>query len=81
MVSQFFNPPYGACRDHVNHTLKYIKATAIGLTFENQGHARVVGYLDVDWVHSPTNRRTTCGYCIFVGGNLMWFYAGWTTFE
>ena len=32
---------------------------------------KFVGYCDVDWVGSPTDRRFTSGYCVFIGGNLI----------
>ena len=38
---------------------------------ENIGHIQVVGYNDADWVGSPTDRHSTSGYCVFIGGNLM----------
>ncbi|CAL5334546.1 unnamed protein product [Camellia sinensis] len=31
----------------------------------------VIGFSDVDWAGNKTNRRSTSGYCTFVGGNLV----------
>ncbi|RVW47171.1 Retrovirus-related Pol polyprotein from transposon TNT 1-94 [Vitis vinifera] len=42
-----------------------------GVLYENKGHYQVVGYTDADWAGSPTDRRSTSGYCVFIGGNLI----------
>ena len=41
------------------------------MLYENRGHTKVVGYRDADWAGSPTDRHSTSGYCVFIGGNLI----------
>ena len=51
--------------------LRYIERTpGQGVLYENTGHTQIVGYCHVDWVSSPIDRRSTSGYCVFIGGNL-----------
>ena len=58
--------------DAVYRILRYLKGTpGKGLLFGNHGHLQVEIYTDTDWAGSKTNRRSTSGYCAFVGGNLV----------
>ncbi|RVW96919.1 Retrovirus-related Pol polyprotein from transposon RE2 [Vitis vinifera] len=58
--------------DVVIRILRYIKSTpGQGVLYKNRGHTQVVGYTDADWAGSPIDRRSTSGYCIFIGGNLI----------
>ena len=41
------------------------------MIYENRVHTQIVGYCDVDWANSPIDRRSTSGYCGFIGGNLI----------
>ena len=41
------------------------------MLFEDRGHTQIVGYCDADWAGSPIDRRSTSGYCVFIGGNLV----------
>uniref|UniRef100_A0A0V0IV13 Putative ovule protein n=1 Tax=Solanum chacoense TaxID=4108 RepID=A0A0V0IV13_SOLCH len=52
--------------------LRYIKsAPGKGLLHEDGGHEKIVGYSDADWARSPADKRSTSGYCVLVGGNLV----------
>ena len=41
------------------------------MLYENVGHTQIVGYCDADWAGSLADRRSTLGYCVFIGGNLI----------
>ncbi|XP_043808465.1 uncharacterized mitochondrial protein AtMg00810-like [Manihot esculenta] len=72
MVSQFLQTPYSSHWDAVIRILRYIKgAPGQGLLYEDKGHSQIVGYSDADWVGFPSDRRSTSGYCIMIGGNLI----------
>ena len=72
VVSQFLQSPCDSHWDVVVRILCYIKGTpSQGGLYENRGHTQVVGYSDADWAGSPTDRRSTLGYCVFIGGNLI----------
>jgi hypothetical protein len=43
----------------------------MGLLFRNSGHLTIDGYSDADWASCLDDRRSTSGYCVFVGGNLV----------
>ncbi|RVX11314.1 Retrovirus-related Pol polyprotein from transposon RE2 [Vitis vinifera] len=72
VVSQFLQSPCDSHWDAVIRILRYIKSTpGQGVLYENRGYTQVVGYTDADWAGSPTDRRSTSGYCVFIGGNLI----------
>ncbi|XP_073226952.1 secreted RxLR effector protein 161-like [Cicer arietinum] len=72
VVSQFLNSPCQEHMDAVIRILKYIKsAPGKGLIYEDRGHTQIIGYSDADWAGSPIDRRSTSGYCVLIGGNLI----------
>ena len=42
-----------------------------GILYSNHGHNRVECFTNADWAGSKEDRRSTSGYCVFVGGNLV----------
>ena len=52
--------------------LKYLKnAPGRGLFYRSSGHLRIEGYTNTDWAGSPSDRKSTTGYCTFIVGNLV----------
>nr|KYP64096.1 Copia protein [Cajanus cajan] len=52
--------------------LRYVKkAPGRGLLYEDKGNSKIVCCSDVDWAGSPSNKRSTSGYCVLIGGNLI----------
>lgn len=72
VVSQFMATPRVTHMEAVIRILRYLKGTpGVGLVYTPNGHTNVEGYSDADWAGSPFDRRSTTGYCVFVGGNLV----------
>ncbi|KAK9048756.1 hypothetical protein SSX86_032277 [Deinandra increscens subsp. villosa] len=52
--------------------LRYLKGTiGYGLTIQRSlGHS-LIAYTDADWAGCPDTRRSTSGYCVYLGDNLL----------
>jgi hypothetical protein len=72
VVSQFMHQPSKDHMEAVIRILRYLKSSpGKGLMFSKNNHLRVNGYTDADWAGNTTDRRSTSGYFMFVGGNLV----------
>ena len=72
VVSQSLQSPCDNHWDAAVRILRYVKGTpGQGVLYENRGHTQIVGYSDADWAGSPTDRRSTLEYCVFIRGNLI----------
>jgi Reverse transcriptase (RNA-dependent DNA polymerase) len=71
-ISQFMQNPLKGHMELVNQLLRYLKlAPGRGILMTNNGQTEIEGYVDADWAGSPHDRKSTTGYCMFVGKNLV----------
>ncbi|WMV18503.1 hypothetical protein MTR67_011888 [Solanum verrucosum] len=71
-VSQFLQNPLDKHWKAVKRILCYLRGTLdYGLLYSPAGHQMLTGFSDADWGSSIDDRRSTTGYCVFLGGNLV----------
>ncbi|GKF23037.1 ribonuclease H-like domain-containing protein, partial [Tanacetum coccineum] len=60
---------------HLNamkRVLRYLRGTTdLGLQLFRSTISQLIAYSDADWVGCPATRRSTSGYCVFLGDNLL----------
>jgi hypothetical protein len=58
--------------NHVKHILRYLKGTLnLGLHINTSSPTSLIAYSDADWAGCPDTRRSTSGFCVFLGNNLV----------
>ncbi|KAL0641188.1 hypothetical protein Bca4012_103811 [Brassica carinata] len=71
-VSQHMQTPRVHHWKMVDRILRYLSGTSgQGVWMGCNGSTEVVGYCDADWAGDRVDRRSTTGYCTFIGGNLV----------
>ncbi|KAD1722742.1 hypothetical protein E3N88_42395 [Mikania micrantha] len=71
-VSHFLQSPTINHYQQVKRILRYIKGTlTYGLHFSKPCNSTLIGFSDADWARCVETRRSTYGYSIFLGGNLV----------
>ncbi|XP_042962422.1 uncharacterized mitochondrial protein AtMg00810-like [Carya illinoinensis] len=71
-VSQFLHAPTADHFQAVKRILRYVKGTLhLGLSFTASASANITAYSDADWAGCPDTRRSTSGYSIYLGNNLV----------
>jgi hypothetical protein len=72
LVSQFISAPRHPHWEAVLRIVKYLKLhPRRGLFYRSSGHLRIEAFTDSDWARGPSDRKSTTGYCVFLGGNLV----------
>eukprot|EP00257_Ricinus_communis_P014733 XP_015572484.1 DEAD-box ATP-dependent RNA helicase 56 [Ricinus communis] len=70
MMSQFMHAPRTSQLEAIDRILRYLKGTPRqGIWMKKNNTSNIVGFSDADWAGS-CDRKSTTGYCVFVGGNL-----------
>ncbi|KAL0641314.1 hypothetical protein Bca4012_102595 [Brassica carinata] len=71
-VSQHMQAPKVHHWKMVDRILRYLSGShGQGVWMGCNGSTEVVGYCDADWAEDRVDRRSTTGYCTFIGGNLV----------
>ncbi|KAL6181020.1 hypothetical protein ACLB2K_047678 [Fragaria x ananassa] len=56
----------------VKRILRYLNGSVgRGILMKPNCHTDIMGYTDVDWAGNSLDRKSTRGFCTFVGGNLV----------
>jgi len=72
MVSQFMNSPRTTHYAVVLRIIRYIKSTLFyGLHYLITSPLILRAYSDADWAGDPSDRRSTIGFCIFLGDSFI----------
>nr|XP_034889400.1 uncharacterized mitochondrial protein AtMg00810-like [Populus alba] len=71
-VCQFMHQPTDEHWTAVKRILRYLKFSAhFGLLIMPSTSTQLSIYSDVDWVGCPDDRKSTSGFCLYLGDNLI----------
>ncbi|WJZ84138.1 hypothetical protein VitviT2T_003758 [Vitis vinifera] len=72
VLSRFMHQPRKAHMEAAFKVVRYLKnAPGQDLFFSSNNDFRLRAYCDSDWVGCPLTRRSTIGYCVFLGPSLI----------
>ncbi|XP_052724064.1 uncharacterized mitochondrial protein AtMg00810-like [Vigna angularis] len=72
LLSQFVQSPTDYHYRAIQHILRYIKSKpSKGLFFPADSPMQLKAFSDSDWATCPNTRRSTIGFCIFLGSSLI----------
>jgi histone deacetylase 1/2 len=70
-VCQFLHEPRTPYWSAVKRILRYVRHIPCGLHFRSSSSTLLSAFSDADWASNMDDRRSTGGYAIFYGGNLI----------
>ena len=71
-VCLFMHDPRATHLQLIKRILRYVKGTAhLGLQLHVGSSTDLVAYSDADWAGCPDTSKSTSGFCIFLGTNLV----------
>ena len=71
-MSQYLSAPRSTHDAAVLRILRYLKGTLFhDLFYSAQSPLVLSAFSDADWAEDPTNRKSTTGYCFFLGSSLI----------
>jgi len=72
VLSRFMQQPHKLHMEAALWVVRYLKkAPGQGLIFFSNSDFRLRAYGDSDWAGCPLTRRSTTGYCVFLGSSLI----------
>lgn len=71
-LSQFLQTPTDAHWKALKRVFRYLKGTLNhGLAICKNDNLNITSFADSDWASCPDDRRSTAGYCVYLGDNLV----------
>ena len=71
-LSQYMQNPLQPHWLGCKRILRYLQGTAdYGIYYTTKGRMTLTGYTDADWANNINDRKSTGGYCIYLGNNLI----------
>ena len=71
-ICLFMHDPRESHFNALRRIIRYLQGTlTLGLHFYKSSATSLIAYTDADWAGCPSTRRSTSGFCIFFGDNLI----------
>ncbi|XP_048613467.1 uncharacterized mitochondrial protein AtMg00810-like [Brassica napus] len=68
----FMHDPRESHLQALKRVIRYLKGTThMGLQLLKKQNLRLTAYTDADWAGCPSTRRSTSGFCLYLGDNLI----------